>query len=249
MRNKVHYIKPQNNDFAEAVRIGFMKALQIIAEKNISNLKFVITGMDQLDAPNHISAGLDKILNNKGGIYTKILKKDRSFSIPQYPTDDQTTGVNLVLLNSNPTFSDHNTVVLLIWGDYDSFKKLESILFNTEIELVVVVYNENQPLNELLSSTNAQNISGSNDSNVTPYINTFSEQTNNILRRLLTINVTSFSSNTHTRETMKNVIDDLKDKKLVISYLDFLGFLVNEVNFPLQESVGLLHWKRSYFNR
>ena len=48
---------------------------------------------------------------------------------------------------------------------------------------------------------------------------------------------------------MSNVKDELKRNHLEASYYDFLGFLVNEVNFPLKESVELLNWKQRYFVR
>ena len=55
--------------------------------------------------------------------------------------------------------------------------------------------------------------------------------------------------NNFTREFMSNVKDELKRNHLEASYYDFLGFLVNEVNFPLKESVELLNWKQRYFVR
>ena len=54
------------------------------------------------------------------------------------------------------------------------------------------------------------------------------------------INDTSFASNNFTWELMSNVKGELKRNHLEVSYFDFLGFLVNEVNFPLKESINYL---------
>ena len=43
---------------------------------------------------------------------------------------------------------------------------------------------------------------------------------------------------------MIEVIDEPKRNHLELSYVDFLRFLFNEVNFPLEESVELLNWKK-----
>jgi hypothetical protein len=48
---------------------------------------------------------------------------------------------------------------------------------------------------------------------------------------------------------MIEVIDEPKRNHLELSYVDFLRFLVYEVNFPLKESVELLNWKQRYFGR
>lgn len=249
MLNKVYYIKPENNDLAQAVKIGFLKALSLVSDKKITNIKFVVTGLDQLNPPNAISEGLDLLFKDNGINFTNSLRSNRGFPLVGWPTDEETTGVNLLLLNNTPTFTDQNTVVLLIWGAFESFKKLESILFHTKIELIAVLYNETDNMNELLSSTKAINISKNNDTNVTPYVNNFPNDIAEVLNKLKGINITNIASHTPTRERMKIVIDELKEKRLTVSYVDFLGFLVNDVNFPLKESVALLNWKHTYFGR
>lgn len=249
MRNKVHYIKPEQTDIAGAVAAGFLKAVRIMKEKGFSNVKVVVTGLNHLDPPNHISAGLDKLFGNNGAKLTSQLKKDRGFSIPDFPEKNVTTGINLVLLNNNHSFLKDETVALLIWADYDSLKKLETTLFHTKTELVAVVHNESTLLNEVLSALKAENISESADSTVVPYQDNFPEETKSIMNRLGSINITSGASNQHTRSVMKIIIDELKSKKIIVSYTDFLGFLVNNINYPLQESISLLDWKHKYFNR
>lgn len=193
---------------------------------------------------------MEKIFKGEGKKLTNQLKAQRGFPIPKYPTDQKTTGVNVILSNSNPSFyNDSNTVVVLLWADYESFNKIQSALFLTQIELVAIVYNETPELNELLSASRAINISSTSDNNVIPYVNTLDARTNAILNRMKGINITSISSHTPTRERMKSVIDELKKNHISVSYSDFLGFLVNEVNFELKESVNLLNWKHNYFGK
>lgn len=250
MRNKVHYIKPTNYGFPEAIKDGLIKALSIAKEKDISNIKLVLTEIGLLDnPPNYISQALDKIFEGQGENLTKKLKKDRGFSIPNFPKTGTNTGVNTLLLNNNPTFIEEDTVVILIWSDYDSFKKMESILFWTEIDLVAIIFNERDELNELLSATKGINISNTPDQNVIPYINNFPSNVNDILSRLKSINITDSASHTPTRERMKDVIKELSQNQIKIFYKDFLGFLLNDVNFKLEDSVELLNWQHKYFGR
>jgi len=250
MNNTVYYIKPTNYDFPEVIKDGLIKGLTLIKEKGFSNLKLVLTRLDLLDnAPNHISDALEKIFPNEGIRFTNQLKSQRSFSIPEFPTDEQTTGVNVILANSNPSFSNSNTVVVLLLADYESFNKIQSSLFLTEIDLVAIVYNETPSLNELLSASKAVNFSKNSDSTVIPYVNNLDEGINVILDRMEGINITSPASHTQTRERMESVIDELNRNHISVSYADFLGFLVNKVNFKLKESVNLLNWKHNYFGR
>jgi hypothetical protein len=251
MNNTLYYIKPINNDFPEAIKKGLIKALYLIQKKGYSNIKFVLTGIGHIDnPPNFISEAFDKIFNGKGDYYANLLRKNRVISIPQFPTEEQTTGINLLLSNNNPSFTDENTVVLLLWADEDSLKKIQSTLFFTQIDLIAIVFNDEPNLNELLSASKAKVVPENLiDQNVVPYTNTFQQPVSDVLNRLKGINVTSGASHTPTRELMKSVIDELKRGRMVVSYVDFLGFLVNEVNFPLKESVDLLNWKRTYFGR
>ncbi len=126
---------------------------------------------------------------------------------------------------------------------------MESILFWTQIDLVAIVFNETDELNELLSATKGINISKITDPNVTPYINNFPSNLNDILSRLKSINITDSASHTPTRERMKDVIKELSQNKIKVSYKDFLGFLLNDVNFKLEDSVELLNWQHKYFER
>ena len=152
--------------------------------------------------------------------------------------------------NSNPSFfNDSNTVVILLWADYESFNKIQSALFLTQIDLVAIVYNETPELTELFSASRAINFSNTPDNTVIPYTNTLDARTNAILNRMKGINITSLASHTPTRERMKSVIGELKKNHISVSYFDFLGFLVNEVNFELKKSVNLLNWKHNYFGR
>lgn len=250
MNNTVYYIKPTDNDFPEAIKDGLIKAFALITQKGYSNIKFVLSSAGLLDTPpNFISQALDKIFTNRGNILTEQLRKQRGFSIPNFPTATQTTGVNLLLANNNPTFRNNDTVVVLLWADFDSFKKVQSLLFWTQIDLVAIVFNDSIDLNELLSASKAINISNTPDTNVIPYQNNFEQSTNDILDRLKSINITDVASHTPTRERMKSVIDELTKSNITVSYVDFLGFLVNDVNFKLEESVELLNWKHNYFGR
>lgn len=250
MNNTVYYIKPTNNDFPEAIKDGLIKAIALMAEKGYSNVKFVLSNAGLLDnPPNFISQALDKIFTNKGNNLTNQLRLQRGFSIPNFPTQTQTTGINLLLANNNPTFHNNDTVVVLLWADFNSFKKVQSLLFWTQIDLVAIVFNEDTNLNELLSASKAINISNTPDTNVVQYLNSFPQNTNDILDRLKSINVTSVASHTPTRDRMKSVIDELTQNHITVSYVDFLGFLVNDVNFKLDESVELLNWKHNYFGR
>lgn len=251
MNNKVYYIKPINSDFPAAIKLGLIKALSIIKDKGYSNIKFVLTGVANLDnPPNYISQAFDKMFAGKGVDFTNQLRINRGLSFAGFPTEEQTTGINVLLSNNNPSFVNEDTVVVLLWADEDSFKKIQSSLFFTQINLVAIVHFETDNLNELLSASKGIKLSSIEvDPNVNPYTNTFTQQINDILNRLKGINVTSIASNNHTREVMRNVIEELKRNRLAVSYVDFLGFLVNEINFPLKESVELLNWKRRYFGR
>jgi hypothetical protein len=250
MNNQVYYIKPTKNNFPDAIKDGLLKALSIVQQKNYSNIKFVVTGLGLLDSPpNFISEALDKLFAGDGVRLTNLLKKNRGFHIHDFPNNGQTTGVNLLLSNNNPTFIDNNTVVVLVWADYDSFKKVQSLLFWTQIDLVAIVFNETPELNELLSASKGTNISTTPDPNVISYTNTFAQNVSDILDRMKGINITDIASHTPTRERMKSVIDELTKNHITVSYVDFLGFLVNDVNFKLEESVELLNWKHNYFGR
>ena len=250
MNNIVYYIKPTDNDFPEAIKDGLIKALSIVIKKGYSNIKFILTGISLLDnPPNFISQAIDKILSGRGVKLTNQLRRNRGFSIPDFPNPGQTIGVNLLLTNNNPTFFENNTVVVLLWADFDSFKKVQSLLFLTQIDLVAVVFKETPKLNELLAASKAINLSATPDPNVICYRNVFPQNINDILLRLKGINNTRIASHIPDRMSMKSVIDDLKDNKLAISYVDFLGFLVNDVNYKLEESVELLNWKHRYFGR
>jgi hypothetical protein len=250
MNNQVFYIKPTNNNFPDAIKDGLVKALSLVRQKNFSNIKFVLTGLGLLDySPNFISKALDKLFTGHGVSLTTSLKKNRGFSIPDFPDNGQTIGVNLLLANNNPSFIDNKTVVVLLWADYDSFKKVQSLLFGTQIDLVAIVFNETPSLNELLSASKGTNISATPDPNVISYTNTFPQNVSDILGRMKGINVTDIAAHTPTRERMKSVIDELKKNHLTVSFVDFLGFLVNDVNYKLEESVELLNWKHGYFGR
>jgi|JI6StandDraft_1071083.scaffolds.fasta_scaffold146615_1 hypothetical protein len=250
MKNSVYYIKPTNNDFPEAIKDGLIKAFALISKKGYSNIKFVLSSESLLDnPPNYISQALDKFFTNQGDNLTKQLKKQRGISISKFPTDNQTTGIKVLLANNNPTFLDNDTVVVLLWADFDSFKKIQSSLFWTQIDLVAIAFNDTSNLNELLSSSKAINISSTADPNVVPYQNNFPQNTKDILDRLKSINITDRASHKPTRERMKSVIDELDKNSITVSYVDFLGFLVNDVNFKLEDSVDLLNWKHNYFGR
>jgi hypothetical protein len=249
MRNQVYYIKPQNHDIPDAINKAFLKALLIIQEKNYSNIKIVSTRLSHIDDSSHFSEGLDKIFSGKGNSLAKKLNKERGFPILDFPKEGDTTGVNLLLFDRLPSFANENTVVILINADDASFSKVESALFRTTIDLIAVVDFPDSKINEMLSATKAINISNIPDPSVSSYTNIFNEETNEILNRLKGINTSNSSADSYTRDRMQDVVNKLKQKRIIISYPEFLGYLVNEVKFELEESIDLLNWKHRYFGR
>ncbi len=248
--SQVFYIKPSNRDFPTAIKDGLFKALQLVQQKNISNIKFIVSHSSLVDSPpNFISLGIDLLFTGRGETLTKTLKKTRSFHITKFPTDAQTIGIDLVLANSNPTFSGADTVGLLVWADNDSFNKIESALFYNQIDLVAVVFNETDELNEMLSATKAINISTAPDPNIIPYQNNFSAAENAILERLKSINIGDGPTHTPTQQRIDSVVAELQQGNILISYKDFLGYLVNDVNYKLEDSVQLLNRRHRYFGR
>ncbi len=252
MKNTVHYIKPEGKDYSEAIKLGMAKALSLVRQKSISNIKFVVPGLNFVSSPpNFVSSGLELLFQNKGVYLTNELSKNKGFPIPvDFPTTGVTTGVNLVTINKLPSFGhDEPTVAILLGASSDIFLKLESALFRTNIDLVVVVQNESDQFNELLSVCKASYVSSILDNSVVPYLNQLSKDELAVISKIDGINTTSPWNHTHTQNQMKLVITELKTKNMLIDYQSFLGYLINHVGFPIGDSVALLNWKRKYFGR
>jgi hypothetical protein len=250
MKKNVYYIKSTKNNFPEAITIGFQKALSICDQKGYSNIKLIVPNLDLLDSPpNFISEAIDSLFPEKGIDITKQLKKTRCFSIPGSPSKGITTGVNLLLSNNNLSFDNNKTVIILLYASYESFKKVQSSLFCTEIDLVAIIQFESSKLDELISASKGINISRTPDQNLICYTNSFEQNINDILSRLKGINITDVASHTPTRKLMKSVINELENNNIKVSYLDFLAFLINDVNFKLAESVKLLNCRHNYFEQ
>ena len=247
--NDVFYIKPANNNLPEAVKLGFIHALQLISQKNFSNIKFILSHSNLLDAPpTFISDGIDAVNKGLGVAMVTSLKKG-AFSIPRFPTDNDTTGINLVLANNNPRFGAENTVGILIWADHESFPKIERYLSLYSIDLVAVLFSETIEMDELLCATKAQNISAVADPNVQAYQNNFSATENTILDRLKSISLTNGASHNLNRDRIDSVVAALEQSHFRIPYKEFLGYLVNDVGYNIQDSIELLERKHTYFGR
>lgn len=249
MNNKVYYVKPDNGNFAQAIKTAFVKAMALAITKKKFNIKLVVSSLAALDEEGAFKDGLDLLFNNSGGPIVKQLKKDRQFSIPNFPGKGDAFGINVLLVNKKPMLRDNEATVLLVWSQEDEFCQIESEIFFSSGDLIGVVWNETDALNDMLSATLASNISAIADPNVIPFVNTFPINVNAILSRLVGINITDTASHSPTQERMKKVINELKKDKIVINYRDFLGYLINIVNFPLDESIKLLDWQYRYFGQ
>lgn len=249
MNNIVYYIKSEEYDYPSAINEGFKKAFQLVKTKKYSNIKVILSSSSLLDStPNHISNGLDKLFKGYGITITNSFKKNKSFSVPDFPETGKNLGLNLLLVKNNPIITDNETVILLIWADEISLKKIQSELSFSKTDLVAVVYNATPTLNEMLSASKAINISKVLDPHVIIYENPFDDNVNAILSSLRAINVTDGATE-YAKEAMKDVVKKLTEKRINISFLDFLGYLINDVNFPLEHSLDLLASKKRYFNR
>lgn len=248
MNSKIYYIKPENSDFTGAITKGLLKGLSLVRDKKYNNLKFIISDLSLLDSPTgFIGKSLSEFGNGEDLI--KQLKKQRGFSIPNFPEDGETTGINLLLASKEISIIDDKTVAVLVWADRRSYVKVLSNIHWLGIDLIAVVFNEERQNNVFLSATKAENIRKVNDPNVIPYKNSFTPEVNEILDRLKGINLTEVASHNPTRERIDSVINELEKKKHVVSYTDFLGFLVNDVNYVIEESIELLGRKHKYFNQ
>jgi hypothetical protein len=250
MTNHIYYIKSEPGKYPEAIKQGLIKALALTIGKNYRNVKLVLSQFGLLDSPpNFISQALDGMLPGQGAALTARLKKNRAISLVDLPQKGEFIGINAVSVRNEFPLQNQNTVALLLWADSDSLKSLTSQLAFTSVDIVAVVFNEEQVLNEMLAATKSENIAGVLDPNITSYSDQLNDEQRQALQRMKDINVTSPNTHVPTRERMKSVIDELKQKQLQVSYSQFLGYLVNEVNFPVNESVDLLIWQHSYFGR
>lgn len=245
MRNKVYYVKAENGDFVGAIQTGIKQAFTLVKEQDRANLKFVVSHSHLLDVGGHLEEGLNIIGN--GDALIRQLKKG-GFPVPDFPKTGTNTGVNLMLTTKNvPSMHGNDSVALLVYADESSLAKLQSVLGKTEIDLVAVVYQGGEGVDSILSSIKAENISDAADPTVVPYTNNLGVQENEILSRLKSMNTQNGPANRGNKVYIDNVMAELKNGGLTISYNDFLGFLVNEVGYSLDDSLELLERQKTYF--
>ena len=250
MNNRIYYVKATSGNFPEAIKQGLMKALAVAFGKNYRNIKIVLSQLSLLDdTPNFISQALDQAFSGRGIPLTNQLKRNRAISFPDFPEAGERTGINILSVRNDFPMQNGETVAMLLWADADSFKTLTAALSFTSIDIIAVVLNEEQSLNEMLGATKAEKYPAGPDPQVITYTDELDDEQRQVLQRMKSINVTSSNTHNPTREQMKSVIDELKQKRLQVSYEQFLGYLVNEVNFPVNEAVALLQWKHAYFSR
>jgi hypothetical protein len=246
MRNNLYYIKAQNGLIPEAIKDSLVKAFILINHKKISNIKLIdILG----SSPNFLSQGFCEVFKDSGEVIYNSLKKTKNYSISDFPIETVNTGINVCLSNTMSDMRGGESVSILVFANVESLKKVLSKLFYSEIDLIAVIQYENDDLNEILSACKAKNISEIIDPNVIPYGNNFTNQENEILGMLKTINTQNGGTDRVTRNTMQNVIDQLTLIKSNISFTNFLGYLVNEVGLNIDDSLVLLQWKKRYFGR
>jgi hypothetical protein len=250
MRNNLYYIKAQNGSIPEAIKDSLIKAFILINEKQISNIKLIVSHADILGTPpNYLSDGFGQLPVNSGLDIYRTLKRSRNFTFVDLPKEGVNTGMNVLLSNTFSSNHGNDSVGILVFANEESLKKVQSKLFYSGIDLIAVIQYETDGINEILSACKAENISTLIDPNVIPYVNNFSVDENDILRMLSTINVQNGGSDHVTRRTMQNVIDKLTEIKSTIPFSNFLGYLVNEVHLNLDDSLELLNWKKAYFRR
>src|SRR4051812_4731359 len=112
MDNKVYYIKPNDNNHSEAVFNGFVRSLVSAAENNITNIKLIVSNWDILDG-NHIEDGFKQMLPDTGEVLANNLRRNRAIQLENIPEEGKVIGINAFSVNSNLSFPDDNTVVLL----------------------------------------------------------------------------------------------------------------------------------------
>jgi len=87
------------------------------------------------------------------------------------------------------------------------------------------------------------------DLTVTAYTNTFSKNVADIMNKLLAISKNESATHLLNRRRMDVVVEELTGGHHKVSYLQFLGFLINDVKYRLDYSISLLHRHRRYFGR
>ncbi len=250
--HKTYYIKPQKGDIAQAISSALANALNLIKQKNYKNIKIVIGNMGLIkDPPNYISQGFHKVLNGDSEAIVKKLSKERAISIPNFPKDGIATGINLLLLGNvkSSIAIDEETVVILIFADADSFRKVHGLqsITSKKPDLIAVLFSEDNEINEQLSAANAENLSSVADPNVQNYVNNFPQAIKDILAIVNGINLSEVPSHNPTRDAMDRVFKNLKDGGHTVTHSQLLGYLVNEVHYNMDDSIELLKRGNKYF--
>lgn len=249
MNNKIYYVKTEASDQADAIRSALVKALGIVNEGKATSIKLILSHSDLLVENGFISSAFERLFEDHGKRLFSSLKRDRLASIDGWPKETDRVGIQIILANNFTRLMNEDTLAVLIFSDYNTLKKVESALFYTEVNLIVVLNpHVEEDLKALLSATNAKVLNGQVPI-TEPYTNKLNTDELSILNKLSTINLGSNASNHYIRETMKSVIRELKAKKIFIPYEDFLGFMINTVKYNPTDSIALLNWKGSYFGR
>ncbi len=250
MLNKIYYVKQSGNDFISAIKTGLLQAFALIQSKQYSNIKLVLPNASLINSvPNSISDAFEQIFKGHGSDIGKSFKKNRAYSFSGIFKPGERIGISILLANNNYTFNDEHTVVVLVYANEKILAKLQNELAFTSIDLVAIVHQPTASLNEMLSASRAIKSGSHPDPDVIPYQGGFNSPVLDIISKLKSINTTDGGANHYTLDLFKEVIISLKNARLAVAFVDFLGFLVNDVSFPLGDSLELLHSQRKYFNR
>ena len=233
MNSHIYYIKAEPGKYPEAIKQGLLKALALTIEKRYRNVKLVLPQLGLLDSPpNFISQALDGIFPGRGIALTTQFKKHRAISLADLPEKGDLIGINVLSVRNDFPLQNQNTVALLLWADKDSFKSLTLQLAFTTVDIIAIVFNEEQVINEMLSATKAESVNGLSDPNITSYSDQLDDEQRMILQRMKGINVTSPNSHVPTRERMKSVVDELKRKPVTSQLRAVFGLSGQRSKFP-----------------
>jgi len=249
MDNSVYYVKPSDNNHPQAIFDGFVRSIISATEKGITNIKLIVSNWDILDG-DYIVDGFKLLFPHTGEQLAEDLRRNRAIRLENIPEEGKSIGVTAFSANGNLSFPDDNTVALVIYSDSTSLIKAQSLLWPKSIDLVAVLYYPTDQLNELMSAMTAIKYPEEPlDLTVTAYTNTFSKNVADIMNKLLAISKNESATHLLNRRRMDVVVEELTGGHHKVSYLQFLGFLINDVKYRLDYSISLLHRHRRYFGR
>ncbi len=245
MHNKVHYIKAADHDYAMSVKKAMVYALTYAKKYSIGNIKIVLSHSNVFDEGSNVYQGLEALLQDQ----VKALKKNMNLPIYDFLPNNEILGINVLLANNKLFWTPATkTICVLIFATEDKFLKIASQLHFTEIPLIAVVHNPTSEIDRYLSATQGANMLLEEDSSVTPFSeDSLPAEIKLILGKLISINVTKGASHLPTKDRMALVIKELISGKHEITLTQFLGYLVNVVGLPINESVELLNRHHKYF--